>query len=116
MSEFSSVLILFKILPGLKHVGAQKTLELYRGKFSWVQWQNEIGGAGISCVWSNLGGNSGELSSRVIPWLIGALGTPLLSGTDTHGSEQMSEQTNTEDNKSGCKDSMDNKDNKDIQG
>ena len=37
----------------------------------------------------------------------------MLSGTDTHGSEQMSEQTNTEDNKSGCKDSMDNKDNKD---
>ena len=37
----------------------------------------------ISCVWSNFGGNSGELSSGVIPWLIGALGTPLLSETDT---------------------------------
>ena len=90
------------VLSSVQHFGAQKTLQLYRGKLSWVQWQNEIGEAGISCVWSNLGGNSGELSSRVIPWLIGALGTPLLSGTDTWIRTDVG--TNTEDNKSGYRD------------
>ena len=107
-SIMSAQFFVVKIFPGLKPFCDQNMLQLYRGnvlswvqwrKFSWVEWQNEIGYAGIRCVWSNLGGNSGELSSRVIPWLIGALGTPLLSGTDTHGPEQMSDQTNMEDKK-----------------